>query len=327
MKSYPRFFAIIFLLAILFWQCAPDHSESLSTEMAVELAMLPADPAAIGYLNIESIKKSEFFSFVEENLERNPFYSDDYQEFMDATGLDIREDIDEVYYTFSKKEADADPALFAVIKGKFQPERIMTYLMEEEGEALREKTVDEHTIYLIEDGEFAICFADNQRLLAGNQNRIEAWLQNKSEDQRAKLSEPLNKSIQAVKYKQQGWMVVDAKKLVTEMMEEFSHRDNERFQGLKSLKQMNFSVNFDERMKFNALGQFLDEEKAELFRDALKGFIASAKLSMSEDREAIDVLNKIDVDANKNEVIIQFKMSREDIERLRQKREELAYRR
>ena len=326
MKSYPFFSVIIFLLAVFLWQCAPDYSESLSREMAAEIAMLPADPAAIGYLNIESIKQSEFFSLVEENLEKNPFYSDDYQEFMDATGLDIREDIDEVYFTFNKKDTDDDPELFAVIRGNFQPERIMDYIMEEEGQSLREKTLGEHTIYLIEDGEFAICFADNQRLLAGKQNAVESWLRQKDGDQRTKMSESLNRSIQAVKYKQQGWMVMDTHRFVNKMMDEFNHRNPDTFEGLKSLNQMNFSVYFDEYMKFNALGQFTDAEKAELFRDALKGFIATAKLSMSEDRKAIDVLNKIEVNANKSEVVIQFRMSRDDIDRLRQKREELAHR-
>jgi hypothetical protein len=77
-------------------------------------------------------------------------------------------------------------------------------------------------------------------------------------------------------------------------------------------------------MKFHALGQFEDAEKAGLFRDAMKGFVATAKLSMSEDRDAIDILNKIKIDTKKDEVVIQFKMSQEDIDKLKEKRKAWA---
>ena len=70
---------IIFILAV-FVQCSREYSEPLSSEMARELALLPPSAAGLGYLNIKAVKESPFFSMVEENLEENPFYSDDYQE-------------------------------------------------------------------------------------------------------------------------------------------------------------------------------------------------------------------------------------------------------
>jgi hypothetical protein len=244
---------------------------------------------------------------------------------MDATGLDIRKDIDEIYFTFKHVEAEDDPYFFVVVKGNYQTERIMSYLRENQEESeIQEKKYGEHSIYLIEDEEFAICFADNQRLIAGYESSLENWLERNTRDQKSNLSKELNQSIHELKYKNQGWMLMDAQKFVNELMDEFSHRERENFQGLKSIQQLNFSVHFDEKMKFHAFGQFEDSEKAGLFRDALKGFIATAKLSMSEDREAIDVLNKIKIDTKKKEVRIQFKMSKEDIDKLREKRRKFA---
>jgi hypothetical protein len=218
-----------------------------------------------------------------------------------------------------------DPSLFAVINGNYQPERIMTYIMEEqEGSEVQEKQFNDYTLYLVDDGEFAICFADNNRLIVGNENSIQEWLEKGTLDQKNEPSESTKKSIDELKYKKQCWMLMDAQKFVNEMMGEFNHRQSENFQGLKSLQSLNFSVYFDDNMKFHALGQFEDAEKAGLFRDAMKGFVATAKLSMSEDRDAIDILNKIKIDTKKDEVVMQFKMSQEDIEKLKEKRKAWA---
>ena len=87
---------------------------------------------------------------------------------------------------------------------------------------------------------------------------------------------------------------------------------------------MNASIKFDEKLTFHGMSQFSDKEKAQLFHDALKGFIATAKLSMSKDRKAVDVLNKIQTDIKGKEIIIEFEMSKEDIDRLKKGNKQLA---
>ena len=243
MKSVYLFPLCFVLMVPLFWQCTPDSSQSLSEEMSTEIAMLPTESGTMGYLNVKSIKNSPFYSFVEENLEDNPVYSEEYQEFIEATGLDIRKDIDEIYFTFTQNDMEDDPSVFAVIKGNYKPERIMDYIMEEQDESeFKEEKFNDHTLYLIDDGEFAICFTDNNRLIAGNEKRIQEWLEKGNSDQTNESSEKTKKSIEALKYKKQCWMLMDAQKFVNEMMDEFSHRQSENFQGLKSLQSLNFSV-------------------------------------------------------------------------------------
>jgi hypothetical protein len=274
-------------------------------------------------MNVKSMKESPFFSFIEKNLDENPFYSDEYEEFIEATGLDIRKDIDEVYFSFRHGEEGDDPDMFTMVKGNYQPDRIMDYIMEESNPDITEENFRDRTIYIMRKERFAICFVDGERLIAGPRSLLKDWLTTYDENPQAALSDQRHEKIQQLKYKSQAWMVVDTRSLMDEMLDEWADRNN-RFQGIKSLQHVNFSMKFDDNMKFYGIGQFDDAENAELFRDAVKGAIATAKLSMSEDRKAIDVLNKINISLNGKEMSVRFKMSKEDIERLRQKRKDLA---
>ena len=316
---------IIFILAV-FVQCSREYSEPLSTEMARELALLPPSAAGLGYLNIKAVKESPFFSMVEENLEENPLYSDDYHEFMEATGLDIRKDIDELYMCVVPKEGQERPELFALIKGTYDSRKIIDYIMKNSDEdEIISKSYAQQTIYQLEDEKFSICFADDNRLVLGNEDQIKFWLDNYREQKEHRMANDLQRRIEDVRYKGGAWMSINAKGFIDGMMNEIDHHTRKgRFEALKSLQNMNASIKFDEKLTFHGMSQFSDKEKAQLFHDALKGFIATAKLSMSKDRKAVDVLNKIQTDIKGKKIIIEFEMSKEDIDRLKKGNKQLA---
>jgi len=71
-----------------------------------------------------------------------------------------------------------------------------------------------------------------------------------------------------------------------------------------------------DKLLFDGKGEFSDAQNAELFHDAIKGMIATVKISVSGDREAVDVFNKIKIDQDRNWVTGKFEMSKEDIEKL-----------
>jgi len=320
--------AIIVLVLAEFWQCSRKPSEPLSAEMEQELALLPSAAAGLGYLNIKSIKESPFFSMVKQNLEENPFYSDDYEEFMEATGLDIRRDIDEIYLSVNPGSESDENGLFVLVKGTYQSEKIMDYIMkscEDEGKELVSENYAEQTIYNLPEEDFSICFTDKNRLLFGNKIQIKTWLDKFSERTPPSLEIALQERIRSVRYKNEGWLNIDPREMLAEMREEIGHHNwEDRFDALESLQNMNASVKFDDKMKFHGIGQFSDPEKAQLFHDALKGLIATAKLSVSKDRKAVDVLNKIQTHSKGKEIRIEFEMSKEDIDKLRREKEEIA---
>jgi hypothetical protein len=328
MRQKLFYMLLIILMLTVFFQCSRDHSETLSSEMAKELALLPSSAAGLGYLNIKAAKESPFYSMVRRNLEENPFYSDDYQEFMEATGMDIREDIDELYFSINPEMEEEETELFLLIKGSYQPDKIVDYILKtaaiEDEEIVTEKYT-QHTIYTLPDEDFSICFADDNRLIFGTSNQIKTWLDKFIKSTDTELETAVRERIRAIRHKNGGWLSVDTREIFPQIMEEIEHHARDgRFEALESLQNMNASVQFKEKMKFHGIGQFNDPEKAQLFHDALKGLIAGAKLSVSKDRKAVDVLNKIQTENKGKKIIVEFEMSKDDIEKLKQEREEVA---
>lgn len=326
MKKMWIFVVLIILILSLFWQCSREDSQPFSRDAEQEIALLPAQASGLGFLNIKAIRESPFFAMVKENLEENPFYSKDYQEFLDATGLDIRKDIEELYFCLIPEENQEKPELFALIKGNYDPQKITEYILQnsDEGEVVT-SSYAEHTIYNLDDDKFAFCFADNSRLILGNENQLKTWLDRTGERKKTRITAEMQRRLKDVRYKGEAWVSMDAKGFVEKMMNEMNRHSREgRFEALKSLQNMNASAKFDERLSFHGMSQFSDKENAKLFHDALKGFIATAKLSVSQDRKAVDVLNKINTEIRGDRIILDFKMSKEDINRLKKKKEELA---
>ena len=77
-------------------------------------------------------------------------------------------------------------------------------------------------------------------------------------------------------------------------------------------------------LQFAGEGEFADAENAELFHDAVKGALAAAKLSMSGDREAVDVLNKIEIKIKGSRVVVNSQINKADVDKLVAKRDELT---
>jgi hypothetical protein len=132
--------------------------------------------------------------------------------------------------------------------------------------------------------------------------------------------------INSLKYKNDAWFTLNTEPMIGEMLDKMNKSsEGERLAGLKSVKNLNFSMKVNDELIFSGVGNFSDNEKAKLFHDALKGFVATAKLSLSEDRDAVDVLNKIDIDTRGDQVLVNFKMSKDDVEKLMEKRSRIAY--
>ena len=89
-----------------------------------------------------------------------------------------------------------------------------------------------------------------------------------------------------------------------------------KFKGIKNLQTVNLSFKAADDLNFFSESEFSDPEKADLFKDAVKGFISAVKFSLSDDRETVDILSKVDVETKTNTLLINFQMTKADIEKL-----------
>ena len=119
--------------------------------------------------------------------------------------------------------------------------------------------------------------------------------------------------------------MVDAKDFADNMTNGFGgNMPYGELPAMKSIEKVSFSMNVNDYLNIDAAGHFSDSEKAELFHDSIKGMLSIAKLAVSTDRDAVDVLNKFDISVKDNVVHVDVELSKADFEKLQKQRSGMA---
>ena len=155
---------------------------------------------------------------------------------------------------------------------------------------------------------------------------VKSWLDKFQSRKRNKLAnQELVNRIRRLEYKTDAWLTLDFRPIMDTITAEVGDDSwISQFEGLRSIQNLDFSMKVGQDLRFAGEGQFSDAENAELFHDAVKGALAAAKLSVSGDREAVDVLNKIKIKAKDNRVVVDFQINKADVEKLIAKGEDLV---
>lgn len=305
----------VFLLALLLWQCGRGP-ESMSSDMSHQLAMMPAG-AGLAYVNLEQIRSSDFYQLFLDSLNGNMDHNERMNEFVEATGVDPRKDVQEIYVALNPGKGDDEERFLAVLIGRYDPEKVIRFIEGNDQHQIASRE-DYNGIALFSDAHGngpSIAFVDNRQAVVGSSDWVKSWLdQNKS----GKGGNTANRDLAAdVKYKNGAWMVLNAGEMVDEFMNGMGRSpEMRRFGALEAIEKVNLSFSFTDRILMDGSGRFSDAANAELFHDAIKGLLAAAKLTVSSDRDAVDVINKINITTDKNQVRINTEMTRQDLEKM-----------
>lgn len=305
-------------LVVLLASCARETREPLSQKMIDQIALLPQDANIIGYMNFQQVYQSPFFHFFADSARKNLFRSEEYQEFIESTNFDIEKDIHELYFAANTVEPKDTKGGLVMAIGHYDSEKIVNYISSKDKQKeLIKKDYLNFELYQPEDEDKVFCFVNEEIFIAGIESQVKSCLDKslKKPDE-VEVTPALLDRIEQLKYKYCAWFTMDTEMLLEEL-EESDIPD--KLQGLKSLKKLNFSFKVADKLKFFGECECSDSEKAELFQDAVKGFIATVKLSVSDDRESVDILNKVDVDTRRNRVEVKFQMTKAEIEKLIEK--------
>ena len=303
--------SIIFLLALVFISsCGIVERESLSAEMRDQLQKLPSDANLIGYINFTRMKTSPFFDLFQDDIEDEMFLSEEYQDFLKSTGFDIEKDIHEVSFaTISPEKSEGYNGIF-IASGAFNPDKIIAYIKEQDSEKeLLFETYDQFTLYYLKEEKLSFCFKDDNTIIGGSQILVKKALMAENSE----MDLVLMPQIKSLKFKSWAWMTVNTESMLKNMP---ASRITERIPVVKSIRSVSMAIKLADNLYFNGECLCSDNEKAELLKDAVKGAIAAAKLSVSDDRGTIDVLNSINVKTENNSLITDGEMSKSDIEKL-----------
>jgi hypothetical protein len=226
------------------------------------------------------------------------------------TGFDFEKDLSEVYFAaISIDESEKSNGLF-IASGSFNPDNIISYIREQDlEEELQSETFEQFTLYYFDENDLYFCFADDKTVIGGSRQLVLSTLKNESGNSKPELM-PL---IESLKYKNWAWITLNTKSVLSSMQD---HGIYDHLPVVKSINNASIAFKMTDNLYFNGECVCSDGEKAELLKDAVKGAISAAKLSVSDDRDTIDILNRIDVDVDDNVMITNGKMTRDDIKKL-----------
>ncbi len=312
-------YVIIPVFLLTFWACRQDETTELNPAVQQQIALLPADADVLGFADIQSMQKSRFFDFITDSLDRELDNDEDYKALMQELGLDLKKDLYRFYFAANMQEEDSLNVLL-VLDGNFQQDKILAKIEEKSRPNEITKTdFGPYTLYSFQKNK-AFAFINNKSLVAGSENWVRVYLKKRSGAQ-PDLSLQIQEQLKTLPFKDQSWLLARVGQW-TKKMEQKS--DHPRLKGLSSLQNIALSIKADDHLRFFGLGRFDDEEKCELFYDAFKGLLAAAKLTLSEDRTVVDILNSIRVNNDGKQIRMQFDFNREDLQKLLESKHTLA---
>jgi len=306
------------ILLIFVSACSVQKTVPLSAELKKQISMLPADALVLGYVNVHQILNSPVYELLYDETEADLFANKTYKEFVEKTGFDLRENMQEMLFAGEHSAENNFKGMFVAL-GHFDAHKISNYIKSEDPDKkLKETNYGTYKLLHSEDDAFTMCFADSNHFVAGKHHMVQNWLDifagnTKSGD----INVQLLQRIENLSSRQSMWMVMDA----GTVMEIVEKEGIGIAKGLKNIQQADIALTMTDRFEVFSRITCTDHEKAELVYDAIRGFVSSAKLTMSDDRDAVDVLNKIDVQSADRVVIGKMDLNQEEITKLLQKRD------
>lgn len=330
-------FALLALIAIT--ACQRNRTE-IPLAAREDFKHLPAASSMILYSDVSKIAQSplaeEILQVMEERMHEE-WQDKDIEEFKTATGFDPRRDI----HTILVGAAPAPQAkqdFCVIVHGKFDEQRLKDYLKQKSLEQKQElpwqeETVGTHTIYTSAKGRDnrAWCFADANTLYAGDRDWIVALLQGEKPETRGVPASMLAELEKKVSYGDQFWFAVE----ITEDMKKAGHVPEELRQQFPKFEDVNavaFSARVEKGVTFAGEIDCGKAETSKLLVDLMRGGLAAAKLSVAEDRPAVDALNSINIDQKDHKTVVRGELSEDFFKKLREQKlfiwdEKFAHRR
>ena len=307
-----KFVLIVMMITLLFTGCSLERVESLSDQTIQQIAMLPQNSQVLGYVNAQQMLNSPMYEFIKSESGRDPFMNDMYREFTETTGFDLREDIVDLLFA-GTLEPDNESAGLFVAFGDYNVDKLTDYITaQDEEKELQHVAYGTHNLIVGDEHNFTMCFADSKHFVAGRKDIVTNWLdQFDGKTETKKPDVQLINRIERLPNRQSMWMLMETASFLKGL--------KSPIKGLKNVTRAEMSIKLDESFHMYSHVTCVDDEKAELVHDALRGLLSSMKLAISDDRDAVDVINKIKTNTEGNSVNGQMEMNQEDIKKLIQK--------
>ena len=310
-----RIFKILVAVTILTGLIACQQKvQPLSAEMEKRINSLPAEADIVGYVNVARLQHAEFAGFLADSARHLMDSNEKYKEITSRTGIDPQKDVEEIYFAGTVPQQGDTPRGLVLVSGRFDVQKLQSFIREQDKkDKIVEQQIAGKTVFSSKQGKMALCIVNASTVVGGNPQLVTNWLNGGGGNS------DLLAEVKPLQYKKGAWLVLRPQHL----RERINVKKLKNMAVLQDLQKLSFSMDVDQNLRLTGSGRFGDTEKAKLLQDALKGFVATGKLSVSDDRDIIDLLNRIDIEAEDGVIRVNFKMNSEDLKMLYDKRKKL----
>ncbi len=330
-------FVLLLALAIVAGGCSKPSTTALPSSVDQHLAWIPQTVNGVAYCDMQSLRQSELGQALQKDWsdEIKRMREDrDYKEWLEKAGIDFEKDLHSVLAGFHGDRHDSASTFAVVIIGNFDEQKIANTItaMRDSLRELHEEhkmsdfvteTYSGKTLYVVKKrSEKAFYIVDAHTLVAGNKDWVQAVIDGKTAGESVKQNEALTALMNKLPYADQCWLVANTAETMETLSEELGARGE--FKGtraVKSLQSVVLSANVGKRADLYGEAWCDSEENSKLLADAVKGALATAKLAVSDDREAVDMLNRIDVDQAGKSVKFSAELDKAFFDKMREKAE------
>lgn len=318
---------ILFALFIQTSACSNEHPPEQPAATGTRstknyLTFLPAETNLVFYANLDEIRQTPIGAALRTEFDAtHADEEDDYLDFVAGTGLDIKEDVYEIWLGLIAGEGD-ESAGGAIIKGKFDEDRIVNYMKNEHKGEVEETSYRDHKIYMIEEREKQVTFLDAHTVMVGDKIWMQAVLDQSANQGKNVLDNPIMSELMAgISDGNQMWGAFNMNELSDKWAGDV--RKNSPFKGTESIENMKsfvFYSHFGDKADVFLKGNFATADEAKTLAEMLIGFKAMAKLMISNDRDAIDMLNDIEIGTDGTTLEISTSIDKEFVQKFKEKR-------
>jgi hypothetical protein len=278
----------------------------------------PKESSFISYVNFKSLMNSKFYEKHGTDIHKrlNNEADEMYKEFLRKTGFDPSKDVHELFISGVIK-SDNKSQFAIMIRGEFPEKKLLEFFNEKNREngnkiEITETKITNRKAYIIsekndkKDEKLAICYLDEQTIMAGSQEDLKSFL---NTTETIHKNKELMSIIENLNYKKQVYTVVS--------IEQLNPKD-EILNRVKTLvNYVTMSADIDDELEIIAQVQAKNEQNARDIESMMKGFIAASRLAVSEDRDLIDFMNEINIDRDEENIEIKIEINDERIEKLK----------
>jgi len=313
---YKKIFLVVISVFILV-SCSNNASNFDSQEKEL-LSMVSPESELVMGVNFESVKESPLFTkFFEEGM-RDRYFDRWMRRSFERASFAPGRDIERIIL-FSNSIIDLRRDVKGIIKGTFNKEKLIDVIEDEV--MIDEFTYEDQTVYFTDFEDVYFAFL-NEEIIVFTQSStsikgiIDRFLKR---DDTFFSNRIMNDLINDVLYKEQMWCVGNASDFMDFITHElrFEFPDFQGIEALSSFGSFMASCLFGEGFKFEFKGIFKEQQYSENYVDMVKGALALGKLRFSDDKEILELINKIKVRGNNNSLIFNIDLTEEQIENLK----------